>query len=196
MLDQLTGCGITAGTALPSIISIHSAASEVSITDHPSSPALATGAIQANVEASLELVRRRGLNPQISINAHEWGSVTDAFAQERHNHYTKVIAADCLWMPHQHRNLINSIAHFLSRACGACALVVAGFHTGRDIVADFFRHFSVANGKDDITTELCIAEIYESDMRGARRIWQEERTNETKEETKRWCVVARIVKSG
>lgn len=68
------------GTALPSIISIFSAALEVCITDHPSSPALTSGAIQPNVQESIELAKSRNQNPLLSIDEHEWGSVTDAVA--------------------------------------------------------------------------------------------------------------------
>lgn len=182
------------GTALPSIISVHSAASEVCITDHPSSPALACGTIQANIEEILELAEARGSQPHVSINVHEWGEVADDFAREKRNHYSRIIAADCLWMPSQHCNLISSLSHFLSRSPGACALVVAGFHTGRNIVADFFTHFSLANKEDGMTIGLTLAEIYESDMQGVRRAWQEIRPDESKEEANRWCVVAKIVR--
>jgi hypothetical protein len=186
---------LLAGTALPSMISILSAASEVCITDHPSSPALTAGTIQVNIQVILDLARGRTFHPLISTEAHEWGSVTDPFALEKSNYFTKIIAADCLWMPSQHRNLAHSITHFLSKENStACALVVAGFHTGRGIVADFFRQFSSSNGNNEVSGQLNIAEIYESDMQGNRRGWLESRANEGREEAKRWCVVAVITK--
>ena len=61
-------------------------------------------------------------------------------------------------------------------------------------MAEFFQYFSLANKEDNITKELNLAEIYESDMQGVIRAWHEIRADETKEEAKRWCVVARIVK--
>ena len=73
--------------------------------------------------------------------------------------FDRIIVADCLWMPSQHINLIKTILQFLplssTKADGPqagpeedqhksqttdfpCALVIAGFHTGRRIVSDFF----------------------------------------------------------
>jgi EEF1A N-terminal glycine/lysine methyltransferase len=148
------------------------------------------------VQGSLELAKTRNLNPTFSIEAHEWGSITDGFSKAKQNSYTRVIAADCLWMSSQHRNLVRSIAHFLCRESPkACALVVAGFHTGRNIVADFFKQFLISKERDNIAEELSITEIYESDMNGARRPWQESRANESREDAKRWCVVAVVVRA-
>lgn len=180
-------------TALPSIISILAGASEICITDHPSSPALTSGAIQVNVQESLQKVQREKLNPLFSISPHEWGLITDV-AEDKCNHYSRVIAADCLWMPSEHLNLARSIGLFLSKeSTQACALVVAGFHTGRKIVADFFKQFARLNEMEYTSDELIIAEIYESDMNGTRRPWQETRTDEGREDAKRWCVIAVIV---
>lgn len=99
-------------------------------------------------------------------------------------------------MPSQHRNLMCSMAQFLAKEKPqACALVIAGFHTGRRIVADFFRQFPTSTENDSTEGDLVIAEIYESDMHGARRPWCDIRTNEGLEEGKRWCVVAVIVRA-
>lgn len=184
-----------AGTALPSIISLLAAASEVCITDHPSSPALNCGTIKANVQENLDAVKYKNSNSLFSIRPHEWGSITNDFANDRRNHFTRVIAADCLWMPLQHGNLIRSINHFLSKdSTNGCAIVVAGFHTGRNVVADFFRQFSPSEEMDSAAEELEIAEIYEIDMHGVKRPWQETRANEDREASKRWCVVAVVVR--
>jgi EEF1A N-terminal glycine/lysine methyltransferase len=184
------------GTALPSIIAFLAAASEVCITDHPFSPALTSGAIKASVQESIQLPERSNLGPIVSVNAHEWGILsTDTFAQERAKCYTRIIAADCLWMPSQHHNLVRSISHFLSKESSqACALVAAGFHTGRKVVAAFFKEFPTSYITEDAVEQLSIAEIHESDMNGIRRPWKEERENEGQEEAKRWCVVAVIVR--
>lgn len=177
------------------MISILAVASEVCITDHPSSPALASNTIHANVQEILKLAKRGSFAPVFSIEAHKWGSIMDAFAQKKQNHYTRIIAADCLWMPSQHGNLVRSIAHFLSKESPeACALVVAGFHTGRNIVGGFFKQFSTCDTKDASAAELSIADIYEMDIYGTRRPWQETRANESIQEAKMWCVVALIVR--
>jgi EEF1A N-terminal glycine/lysine methyltransferase len=183
------------GTALPSIVSMLAGASEVCVTDHPSSPALSSKTIVTNVQASFELAKTRNPNPIFSVEAHEWGLITDPFSKAKQNRYTRVIAADCLWMSSQHRNLVQSIAHFLCKESpNACALVVAGFHTGNNIVADFFKQFQTLKGRDNIAEELSVAEIYESDMNSERRPWQESRANENREDAKRCCVIAVIVR--
>ena len=52
--------------------------------------------------------------------------------------YDVIVLADCLWMPSQHANLLRTIAQALSTGPDSRAIVVAGFHTGRRIVRDFF----------------------------------------------------------
>ena len=184
-----------AGTALPSMISILARASEICITDHPKSPALASNTIQANVQEIFKSAKRENLAPLLCIEGHKWGSFMDHFAQKKSNHYTRIIAADCLWLPSEHANILRSIAHFLSKESPeACALVVAGFHTGRNIVRGFFKQFSTCDENDAAAAGLSIAEIYEIDMNSTKRPWQEERANESIHEAKRWCVVALIVR--
>lgn len=176
-------------------MSVHSGAAEICITDHPSSPALASRAIHANIEESIKIAKKRNVDMLYSIQPYEWGSVPNAFANANSNHFTRIIAADCLWMPSQHRNLVRSITHFLSKeSSAACALVVAGFHTGRTVVAEFFRQFSPSHQMDNAGERLVVAQIYESDMNDVRRGWQESRANEDREEAKRWSVVAVIVR--
>lgn len=173
-----------------------SGAAEICVTDHPSSPALTSGTIQTNIQESLELLKSGDVRPVFSINGHEWGSTADSFACDKSYHYTKIIVADCLWMRSQHRNLACSIAHFLAKECPqACALVIAGFHTGRQILADFFRQFQPTSENDGDREDLVIAEIYESDMCGTRRPWCDQRANEVKQDVKKWCVIAVIVRA-
>src|SRR5438045_7851192 len=50
--------------------------------------------------------------------------------------FTRLLVADCLWMPHQHTNLQRSISWFLNP--DGRAWVIAGFHTGRAKMAGFF----------------------------------------------------------
>jgi EEF1A N-terminal glycine/lysine methyltransferase len=126
--------------------------------------------------------------------------------------YDVIVLADCLWMPSQHANLVRTIAQALGEGSDCCAIVVAGFHTGRGIVRDFFDvATSVGDGQGvggetetDRTTmveaaggqrlpRLKIEEIYEVDVDGQRRDWQKARPGEGKEEAKRWCVVAILV---
>ena len=117
--------------------------------------------------------------------------------------YDRVVVADCLWMASQHENLLTTIRHALDEGPDCCAIVVAGFHTGRGIVRDFFdsatcgqmngtgdgKHVGVV-GKRLPETVLKIADIYELDIDRNRREWQRTRENESNEAAKRWCVVA------
>ena len=128
----------------------------------------------------------------------------------------RIIISDCLWMPSQHTNLVKTILHYLddSRTYN-CALVVAGFHTGREIVRQFLEiatgeykllsftegEAEEVKGQDDENTHsaevqgrLRAAEIFEIDVDGLRRSWKLVRTGETKEAAKRWCVVAVLVR--
>ncbi|KAG5287720.1 nicotinamide N-methyltransferase [Histoplasma capsulatum G186AR] len=209
-----------AGAALPSLISALAGAAQVTITDHPSSPAL-YGTIQANIANNIPL----HLQSRIFVQSHEWGVLgSDAVssqesrtqnpetqaasisAVENQGSYTRIIAADCLWMRDQHENLIRSLLWFLAppsppsppslpdgdgsngAARGGVAWVVAGFHTGREIVASFFET-AVAMG-------LLVEQIWERDVNATSeegvvtREWMPVRPGEGPENRARWCVVA------
>jgi hypothetical protein len=198
-------CTPFTATSLPSLIAALSGAATTVITDHPTSPALTSGAIQANVLANLKsrLTETEMQTPspeqhqqrtqtRVEIYGYTWGtrsfydptsygrvahslpppqSASTAFPTTTSpstqpppaiNDYpkpTKILLADCLWMPSQHMNLIRTILDFLpesdedgtatktslkgvnskeSTTPQPCALVTAGFHTGRVIVRDFF----------------------------------------------------------
>ena len=80
-------------------------------------------------------------------------------------------------------------------APGGKVWVVAGFHTGRAIVAGFFET-AVNNG-------LEIERIYERDLNAGgqdgkevRRDWVSEREGEGPENRRRWCVVALLKRKG
>ncbi|KAL2428978.1 hypothetical protein ABEF95_010958 [Exophiala dermatitidis] len=307
-----------AGTALPSIVSAISGASVTTITDHPSSPALTTGAIEQNVRDNV--VKRRqqqtktyndnanahsldnittststiqpnqpnestsaspstsvsppipaststpipdpklqGLHTQVQVYGYTWGTdkmylpntygkPAGGVHQPLPNSYDKIIIADCLWMPSQHVNLVKTVLRYLpSEAPTAtspptstststspppatatststspstdstvaddsipCALVIAGFHTGRGIVRHFFEVAtgewidtqSQENDQDQDTDpelsqvqgQLRAAQIFEIDVNGLRRPWLPVREGETKDQAKRWCVVAVLVR--
>lgn len=184
------------GTGLPSIISVLASASHVTITDHPSSPAF-LGAIEHNIIKNVPA----SLRPNIDSAPHEWGVLeNDEFAQKNKGGFTRIIAADCLWMVHQHENLARTLLWFLSDGKGndikeeGRAWIVAGFHTGRAIVASFFET-AVAMG-------LEIESIYERDLNAGeeeeakaeqgevRRAWEPVRVGEGPENRQRWCVIA------
>jgi hypothetical protein len=215
LADLLPASLVSIGTALPSIISALSNASSVTITDHPSSPALVTGAIEANVADNLSKGDARA---KVCVRGYAWGTETmyrvGGYGRPaaKLGRYDIIVLADGLWMPPQHVNLARTIARGLSAAPDSCAIVVAGFHTGRGIVRDFFdlaicqaddgRGGSQDEGDSTRTDEdengkrlasLKVEEIYEIDVDGQRRPWQNARPGEGKEESKKWCVVAILV---
>lgn len=156
--------------------------------------------------------------PVVDVYGYTWG--TDKMYLP--NHYGKpaprqpeafdrIIIADCLWMASQHANLVKTILRYLDPSRpDSCALVVAGFHTGRGIVRHFFE---VATGEwtdedqepekgaqdqepelVEVQGRLKAAEIFEIDVNGTRRPWQPVREGENKDQTKRWCVCAVLVR--
>lgn len=198
------------GTALPSIISALCGAVTVTITDHPSSPALTSGAIDANVANNLRTVRTV---TEVSVRGYVWGTETiyaaDAYGKVagKLGRYDVVMLADCLWMPSQHANLVRAIGQWLDDGPHCCAIVVAGFHTGRGVVREFFElaisSTAAEPGIGDMEADsrkrlprLKIEQIYEIDVNGQTRDWKRVRSGEGKEETKKWCVVAILVALG
>ncbi|KAL4890758.1 hypothetical protein BDV59DRAFT_76751 [Aspergillus ambiguus] len=180
-----------AGAALPSVICGLAGATAVTITDHPSSPAFA-GAIDFNMAHNL-----RNIPPTtttVTRQPHEWGTLeSDPWAAAHKGAFSRIIAADCYWMRSQHENLVRTMDWFL--APGGKIWVVAGFHTGRTIVAWFFET-AVQSG-------LEIERIHERDListtdDGAeiRRDWVPTRDGEGPENRRRWCVVALLKRRG
>jgi predicted nicotinamide N-methyase len=172
------------GAGLPSITSALANASAVVATDHPLSPALA-GTIQLNMDHNLH--NRSPIPPaKISIQPHEWGVLDDTFSQQNRGAFTRIIAADCYWMRAQHENLARTMRWFLAPGGHVC--VVAAFHTGRAIVADFFKT-ALENG-------LRIESIFERDLtarhedgREIRREWLPRRDDDGPETRAKWCAI-------
>ena len=169
------------------------------------------------------------ISTRIEVAGYTWG--TDTFYSTtgygkpvalHQSTFDRMIIADCLWMPSQHVNLIKTITALLdltqpseetSRSSPAAALVVAGFHTGRRIVSNFFSlatespssTLSQPDAEDTTKTDedelsedemqhvgkLKMEDIFEIDVDGNKRAWEWwERPGEGKFEAKRWCVVA------
>lgn len=135
-------------------------------------------------------------------------------------------------MPSQHRNIVKTINTWLrtenndntpkispspdpkstsnpaSNPSIPCALVIAGFHTGRATVSSFFEIATGADKSNEHTEHnaknadngddrsLSIAQIIEVDVNLNVREWVSEREGENKEQLKRWCVVAVLVRRG
>ncbi|WEW60445.1 nicotinamide N-methyltransferase [Emydomyces testavorans] len=208
---------VGAGAALPSVIAALAGADIISITDHPSSAAL-RGAIQSCIaqNVSQETVRARiSVHPHEwgvffensskrgSGETENVGGKVIKFAADNKGTFTRIICADCLWIKDQHEHLVRSLLWFLkapnkgSRGSEAAtqddgeygiAWVVAGFHTGREIVASFFE--------TAVSMGLVVEDIYErdinatSEMGEVTREWMPVREGEGPENRARWCVVA------
>lgn len=243
---SLTDSSFPTATALPSLISALSGARTVTITDHPSSPALTMGAIEQNVRENITSRRKNNdgksepapdntpasttaTTTDIQVLGYAWGTdtmyLTESYGrpappeqQPYAGTYDRIIVADCLWMPSQHGNIAKTILRYLvvqemeqdkEQKGQPCALVVAGFHTGRGIVRNFF---GVATGEwegyqgetegeeeqdpdlVEVSGKLRALEIFEIDVDGTKRAWQPTRQGETKDQAKRWCVCAVLVR--
>ena len=150
------------------------------LSDYPSPELLAN--LKANVERNVPVNLRS--HTAVQVQGHEWGVLTADFSSSRAHHFTRVLAADCLWMPWQHRNLARSMLQFLSYAEHARVWVIAGFHTGRAKLAPFFD-VAIDEGLD-------VEHIWEQDADGSKREWQAQRDGDREDvtERKRWLVVA------
>jgi nicotinamide N-methyltransferase len=196
------------GSGLAGIVSALAGADEMVISDYPSPGVIAN--INVNVEKNVpEYIRNKNINqhhtlrlgavlettkdplkvdaesPEIvSHCGHKWGDLTDRLAQSHAQHFTRIIAADCLWMVGEHESLVESMLHFLSRDEDAQVWVMAGFHTGRAKVAAFFD--------TAVDMGLKISKIYERDVEGHERAWARERDRGREDVTERmrWLVVA------
>ncbi|KAF3922839.1 hypothetical protein ABW21_db0209181 [Orbilia brochopaga] len=165
-----------AGAALPSLISALAGAKTVVITDYPA-PEILTN-ITANVTVN---ATRLATSCCPNVHGHIWGALSEPVAVKFPHAFTRVIAADTLWMDWEHENLVASIRHFLADDADARAIVVAGLHTGRRKVASFWE-IAVRDG-------LEIDSIKERDVEGVEREYLPDRGIEDVSERKRWLII-------
>jgi nicotinamide N-methyltransferase len=113
------------------------------------------------------------LSENCRVEGHAWGILDTPLAMENKHRFTRILAADCYWLSGQHENLVRSMLHFLSLEPTARVFVIAGFHTGRARLANFFEV---------------------ADEHGKRREWLSERDNgcEDHTERKKWLVICRL----
>ena len=159
-------------------MSVLGGAEEVVVSDYPASEIL------ANIIVNIKRNVPAALQSRIDVEGHEWGVLTDDFSQAYHHAFTRILAADCLWMPWQHVNLVLSMLHFLSHEQDARVWVIAGFHTGRAKLAPFFE-VAMEHG-------LEIENIWERDADGQLREWTHVRDGGKEDISgrKKWLVVA------
>ena len=127
----------------------------------------------------------------VSVAPYRWGDTSSTFATSHQGKYTRILAADTLWLSSEHENLATSMMYLLSAAPHARVFVIAGFHTGRDMLVHFFEEVVPAveiEGKS-----LVVESIWEMDADGRRRNWTTKR-NDDISERKKWAVVACLKK--
>ncbi|KAH7418183.1 putative methyltransferase-domain-containing protein [Cadophora sp. MPI-SDFR-AT-0126] len=176
-----------AGTGLAGLMAGLESAEKVVISDYPALEVLKN--ISANVERNIK--PRKAKSPtaiaDVEIQGHEWGELDDAFSVENKGTFDKILVADCLWMPWQHKNLLKSISWFLKDGEGR-AWVVAGFHTGREKMRGFYEKEALKEA------DLETVKIWERNAEGLEREWLENRGVEDVTERKRWLVVGILKK--
>ncbi|KAI9702214.1 MAG: hypothetical protein M1820_006296 [Bogoriella megaspora] len=175
------------GAGLPGIIATLAGAEEVMLSDYPSSPTLQN--LTSNVRENVPMDHAN----RVAVAGHVWGDFfTSPYSQLRladasrlsmnnAHRYSRIIAADCYWIPSQHANLARSMMHFLTFDANARVLVIAGFHTGRQIVANWFE----TARKEGLEIE----EAWEEDACEKMRGWDPSR-EEGVAEAKKWLVCA------
>src|SRR5690606_9939142 len=99
-------------------------------------------AIKTNVSKNLPT----DLKSRVQIQGHQWGELDTPFAITNAHKFTRILAADCYWMPWEHENLARSMLHFLSHSPEARILCLAGFHTGRAKLSPFFEDVVPSSG--------------------------------------------------
>jgi nicotinamide N-methyltransferase len=170
-----------AGTGLAGIVSALMGAKEVVISDYPAPEVL--GNIKANLERNIAPRRKAGLGVgECRVEGHEWGVLDDTFSIKHMATFTRILVADCLWMPWQHSNLLKSIRWFLSEE--GKAWIVAGFHTGREKMRGFYEETALE------VAGLEVERIWERNADGTEREWVRDGGVENVTERKRWLVCA------
>lgn len=169
-------CGI--GVGLSGITACLAGAREVVISDYPATELLEN--ISRNVRSAIA----PAYQPQCQVQGYMWGDCSSEFALRNKHAFSRIIAADCYWMPGEHENLVRSMLFLLDLSPDARILAIAGFHTGRAKLAGFF---------DEAESQgLEVEQIHEEDVAGNRREWLKERDGglENHTERKRWLVLA------
>jgi len=161
------------------VVAARAGAAQVVLSDYPAAEILAV--LWRNVERNVPAA----LGARVAVEPHLWGDVTTPFAVARAGTFSRVLAADTLWLAAQHRSLARSMAHFLTPGADARVFVVAGFHTGRAKLAHFFREVIGEEG-------LAVDDIFEMDVDGRRREWDPDAAEEPIGERNKWLVVARL----
>lgn len=202
-ITNLATIELGAGTALPSLLAALLGARRVVLTDYPA-PAVISN-LRANAERNIktEFSPLGSVAGDVLVEGHAWGELsplesasttmtttttTPPLINEANHHaFDRVFVCDCLWMPWQHANLLASIEWFLKSkkdAPDARCWCVAGFHSGRWAMREFFREGRLK------AVGLEVERIWERDCDGVEREWVWDRGIEDPGERKRWLTFA------
>ncbi|WFD32983.1 nicotinamide N-methyltransferase [Malassezia sp. CBS 17886] len=127
-----------AGTGLPALTAAYCGAKKVLATDYDDDAILR--ALRDNMRRAMSANPARAHAP-VSVFGHTWGqSVEDILDQvPGGGHVDVVLLADCVWERFSHEALLKSVCRVLAHSPNARVYMVAGFHTGRATLAQFFR---------------------------------------------------------
>jgi len=167
-----------AGTGLAGIVAALMGAQEVVISDYPAPEVLEN--LRENVKRNIP----EDAWGDVRVEGHKWGNIggeDQGFERESKERFTRILVADCLWMPEQHDNLLKSIRWFMAE--NGRAWVIAGFHTGRETMSEFYKEEKLKEAG------LEVERIYERDAEGKEREWVVDRGIEDITERKRWLVI-------
>ncbi|KAL9934923.1 hypothetical protein V8E36_005999 [Tilletia maclaganii] len=136
-LRNQTVLELGAGTGLPGLVAGCMSAEKVLITDYDDPPLIDT--IRANIkEVCPDMLSVRGQGLTWGSEAHV-DKALQSFGDETSQGFTRVLAADTLWVSSAHPALLQTMRSLLRRSPDSRILLLAGFHTGRPAISRFFQ---------------------------------------------------------
>ena len=194
-----------AGTGLAGLCAARSGARSVVLTDYPTPEILAT--LDANVRSNSFVLckpkdgakagcanqepgkmtgevadNKAEILTEVTVFGHEWGTFSSPWCGAHRSTFTRILAADTLWLDGAHAPQAASMAFFLAHSTSACVWIFAGFHTGREKVRRFLEETLPKVG-------LRVRDAWEVDIAGMERHWDGTR-HEGPGEGARWSVIA------
>lgn len=149
----------------------------MTISDYPSSSIIDN--ICVNVRRNLSDY----LNTPVLVGGHQWGVFDDELSKSSGKSFTRILCADCIWMNGEHDNLVKTFNHFLAPSKDARVWLIAGFHTGRDVVRSFLQ----ATFRGGFEAE----KLWEQDTYGNIRPWKSRRSafHNDIDERRKWLLI-------
>lgn len=133
-----------AGTGLPALsAALTRQPRKVVVTDYDD--AAIVQALRTNAANCAAANPQKTMAP-LTVAGHTWGHRIDdvldllpCTPKEPSPHFDVLLLADCVWERFSHDILLKSITHLLARTPSARIYMVAGLHTGRSTLVQFFR---------------------------------------------------------